>query len=373
MIVDDKIMELWLTSIYLHALNLQPITESKILPPNGLSKQSIEFCDDLYTHNYQIWHNIFGRTTDLTNSITNYKELPEYNIDTLDSVAVAMSGGKESILSYHIMKLLGCKVSGIFVDYVGRIKRREGQRLYNHLALSSSHNVSRIKSDLIDLLCLVPLEFGKHSMYLSPTICLILMQAYSERLSGLTVGNEYDNTCPTVQHNVPYFGDNYEQSTVFERKISQYLKDIGINIVVFSPVYNLSETCIQWLVSKTPYLKFQESCMSPVESDGQYISCGSCAKCKRIAVMKASVGIDNTFDPSIFQDDPNHIVNSQSGSDEIETILYLLYKRGYHINSKIQLKFHPEVFSYTIDELHPLISKNIQDIIVDAISSNQKV
>ena len=73
MIVDDKIMELWLTSIYLHALNLQPITESKILPPNGLSKQSIEFCDDLYTHNYQIWHNIFGRTTDLTNSITNYK------------------------------------------------------------------------------------------------------------------------------------------------------------------------------------------------------------------------------------------------------------------------------------------------------------
>ena len=51
-----------------------------------------------------------------------------------------------------------------------------------------------ITSNLIDFLCLLPSQYGKHSMYLSPTIMLLLMQCYCSKKDTLLVGNEYDNT-----------------------------------------------------------------------------------------------------------------------------------------------------------------------------------
>ncbi|MFA5433551.1 MAG: hypothetical protein WC319_11880, partial [Candidatus Paceibacterota bacterium] len=104
MTIDNKIWELWLTCVYLHLLNFQPFTNSKILPPNGLNDYSILFCNDLYSHNYQIWNKIFGRNIDISEYMSNYPEFDpkKYNIENYSEVAVAMSGGKESSLAYHI-------------------------------------------------------------------------------------------------------------------------------------------------------------------------------------------------------------------------------------------------------------------------------
>ena len=358
--INDKIWELWLVCIYLHALNLQPLTKSMILPPKELSRHSIRFCEDLHSHNYQIWHKVLGRSGNICSyNITDYEQCQKYKIP--DGIGVAMSGGKESILCFHMMEDLGYKTVPIFVDYIGRIQRREGSSMYNKLTGDGKHPVS-IQSDLIDLLRLFPLEFGKHSMYLSPTIMLILMYSYNAGLRTLVVGNEYDNTCPIIEPNgVPYYGDNYEQSTVFERKLTQYLKDISINIEVFSPIYGLSETCIQYLVTKTPYLDFQESCLQPISKSGKVHSCGICSKCKRIAAIMTALGYKSPyFSSDIFSVDPNQIFNSQNGLNEAETLLYLVNHQGYNISSDIESAFHWDIFENLVDDSHPIISKRIK-------------
>jgi len=372
MTIDNKIWELWLTCVYLHLLNFQPFTNSKILPPNGLNDYSILFCNDLYSHNYQIWNKIFGRNIDISEYISNYPEFDpkKYNIENYSKVAVAMSGGKESSLAYHISVSYGLNTSGIFIDYIGKSKRREGQRMSEYLKQVGDNPVV-ITSNLIDFLCLLPSQYGKHSMYLSPTIMLLLMQCYCSKKDTLLVGNEYDNTCPKLENGTLYFGDNYEQSTVFERKLTQYLHDIGIDIQVFSPLYNLTETCIQSLLVDTSYFNYQESCLVPIkDNSNNYVSCGNCSKCKRIAAIIQSIGINTYyFDPAIFKNSSESIFNSLNGTDEAETLVYLLNQQGIYFDTSIESTYHKNVFQYNIDDMHPRICPLLSNYVISMVQT----
>jgi len=368
--INEQFFELLITSSYLHALNLQPITNSKISIPTELSKSSINLCNDLYSHNYQIWHNIFGRATSLKDYIHNYNEIliSDYsNFNSMNKVAVAMSGGKESTLCYQILQDLQYDTVPIFIDYNGITKRKEGQRLYNHLKNINKDPII-IHSNLIDLMNLVPSDFGKHSMYLSPTILLILAYCYNKKISGLIVGNEYDNTCPITQYDVLYYGDNYEQSNVFERKISKYSQDLGLDILVLSPLYNLSETQIQKMLMSSEYQKFQESCLEPIWDGKNYISCQRCMKCQRIAAIQTALGYKSKyFNPSIIYKDHSKIFNSLDGIKEKETIIWLLHQQGY---VEVNGKYHDSVFKYIIDDQHPYVQNNISKYIKNMITKS---
>lgn len=288
-----------------------------------------------------------------------------------DHYAILSSGGKDSLLTYGLIKELAVP-HPVFINESGRhwftaknayqyYQKTEpntakpwcnSDRMYNWMIRQMpfiKDNFQNIRADIYPIrLWTVPVFlFG------------VLPIARKRRCGHILIGNEYDSTQVSYAHKIRHFNALYDQSRYFDHRMTLYYSRKGWNIQQYSLLRSLSEILIlKILVKRYPELqKEQVSCHAAHESDGRMLPCGKCEKCRRIIGMLKSMHADPTrCGYTVNQIESGLMALSQKsvkqiGSDAAH--LYYLLKQEQLIpdNSFTQklARSHPEILMLRFD------------------------
>jgi creatinine amidohydrolase/Fe(II)-dependent formamide hydrolase-like protein len=224
-----------------------------------------------------------------------------------DRVAVSSSGGKDSLLSYGLLRELGFDVHPVFGNESGR---------HWFTALNAFRdfkenvpNTTRVwmNSDRVFAFML------RHLPFVRPDFATVRSDEYPIRLwtvavfvfgslpllrkrgvGRLVIGDEFDTTDRRAYKGITHYNGLYDQSRYFDNALSRYYAHKKWALSQFSILRPLSEMLIEkTLVIRYPDLfRNQTSCHATHTVDGRVYPCGKCEKCRRIVAMVLAVGGD---------------------------------------------------------------------------------
>ena len=213
---------------------------------------------------------------------------------------VLSSGGKDSLLSYGLLKELRKEVYPAFVNESGRhwfsavnayryFTREEAHtrrvwcnsdRIFNWMARQMPcirRDFQTVRADIY------PIRLWTVAVFIFGTLPL----ARKYRIGNLVIGNEYDTTIKSSYKGISHFDALYDQSRYFDLACTRYFIKKGWRIHQFSLLRSLSELLILNILSKRyPHLQeLQVSCHAAHISGEKAFPCGRCEKCRRIISM----------------------------------------------------------------------------------------
>ena len=213
--------------------------------------------------------------------------------------AILSSGGKDSLLSYGIIKEIGVP-HPVFINESGRhwftavnaykhFQEIEpntvkpwcnSDRIFNWMAKQMPfirENFQNIRADIY------PIRLWTVSVFLFG----VLPVARKRNIGNILIGNEYDTTVKGNFNGITHYNALYDQSKYFDNAMTRYYKKKGWNIYQYSLLRSLSELLIlKILVKRYPELQQQQiSCHAAHEKEGRMYPCGNCEKCRRIVGM----------------------------------------------------------------------------------------
>ncbi len=237
-----------------------------------------------------------------------------------DRFVVLASGGKESLLSYGMLRELGYEVFPTFFNESGRhwftaltsfrdLSAREPgtRRIWS--------NTDRLYTGVNRLLPFVRSDFQRAGLDTYPVQLFTfnnyqvasLFVALAEGAGALVMGNEFDEGPWPEVKGVRYWYGIYDQSQEFDRAASAFYRAKGFDVSQFSLVRSVSGFLIQrMLATRYPDLwATQTSCHATHtarEEDGRKDSpepatiepCGRCSKCLGVLLFHAAGGMDAT-------------------------------------------------------------------------------
>ncbi len=236
-------------------------------------------------------------------------EVPEHVTWNTDyqKHCVLSSGGKDSLLSYGLLREADKEVHPIFGNESGR-HWFTALNAYRYLK-EADPNTSKVwmNSDRLFAWML------RHLPFIRPDFANIRADDYPVRLwtvavflfgvlplmkkrnlGRLIIGDEYDATQRVNFQGIPHFNGLYDQSRFFDESMSRFFLKKGWNISQFSLLRPLSELLIQKTLShRYPNLQaHQISCHAAHEEGGRIRPCGKCEKCRRIIGMLSAIDAD---------------------------------------------------------------------------------
>lgn len=298
-----------------------------------------------------------------------------------DSYCVLSSGGKDSLLSYALLKELGKEVHPIFGNESGRhwFTALNGYRYQKAEEPNTSKvwmNSDRIFSWMLRHLPFIRQDFATLRADDYPirlwTVAVFLVGVLplmkKRGIGRLIIGNEYDTTRRLHFEGIPHYDGLYDQSRFFDEALSRYFASKGWGIEQFSLLRPLSELLIQKLLAQRyPELQAQQlSCHAAHEHEGRMLPCGRCEKCRRIVAMLSVLGGDphrcGYTDKQIehaLKGIAAHQHTKQLGADASQ-LFYMLHEAG--IIQAPKAKPHPEVMHLRFDKERSPIDAAPEDI-----------
>ena len=224
-----------------------------------------------------------------------------------DRVAISSSGGKDSLLSFGLLRDMGCSVYPVFGNESGR-HWFTALNAFRHFKKHVS-NTTRVwmNSDRVFAFMLRRLPF------IRPDFASVRSDEYPVRLwtvavflfgvlpllrkhgvGRLVIGDEFDTTDRRSHRSIKHYNGLYDQSRYFDNAMSRYYSRKKWRLNQFSVVRPMSELLIEnVLVNRYPELfRHQVSCHATHVVDGRVYPCGKCEKCRRIVGMVLAVGGD---------------------------------------------------------------------------------
>lgn len=217
----------------------------------------------------------------------------------MDEYAILSSGGKDSLLTYGIIKEIGVP-HPVFINESGRhwftavnahkhFQEQEpntvkpwcnSDRIFNWMVRQMpfiKENFQNIRADIY------PIRLWTVSVFLFG----VLPVARKRNIGNILIGNEYDTTVKGNLEGISHYNALYDQSKYFDNAMTRYYKRKGWNMYQYSILRSLSELLIlKILVKRYPELQqLQVSCHAAHEKDGEMYPCGNCEKCRRIVGM----------------------------------------------------------------------------------------
>ena len=241
---------------------------------------------------------------------TKYKEINHTwskSNTSINDFVILSSGGKDSLLSYGIIKDLGKQAHPVFINESGR-HWFTAINAYKHLEATESNtakvwcNSDRIfnwmlrqmpfiKDNFTDIRSdIYPIRLWTVSVFLFG----VLPIASKRKAGNILIGDEYDTTLKLNYQGITHYSGLYDQSKYFDNALTRYFMKKGWGFHQYSILRSLSELLIlKILVKRYPELqKHQVSCHASHDKDGRVYPCGNCEKCRRIVGMLMALDED---------------------------------------------------------------------------------
>ena len=279
---------------------------------------------------------------------------------------VLSSGGKDSLLSYGLLREIGKEVHPVFGNESGRhwFTALNG---YRHLRETDANtarvwmNSDRLFAWMLRHLPFIRPDFANLRADDYPvrlwTVAVFLFGALpllkKRRIGRLVIGDEYDTTVRARHEGIPHYNGLYDQSRYFDEALSRFYLKKGWAVSQFSILRPVSELLImQILLQRYPQLqRHQISCHAAHEHEGRIYPCGKCEKCRRIVGMLKALDGDPTLcgytpeqiDHCLRELESKHI--KQIGPDAAH-LHHLLHEKGFLATPA---KAHPEISKLRFD------------------------
>jgi len=285
---------------------------------------------------------------------------------------VLSSGGKESLLTYGLLRELGVETHPVFINESGRhwFTALNAYRWFQARVPETARvwtSADRMFNFMLRQLPFVRADFARVRSDQYPirlwTVAVFVFAALpvlaARRIGRLLIGDEYDTTQMSKREGVPHFHGLYDQSIYFDLMLSRFYRDKGLAIDQTSLLRNCSELLVEKVLAERypELLSLQVSCHATHVEGDRVRPCGACEKCRRVVAMARALGID----PRLLGYDEKDVgrilaVLGELGlSQEAPAIAhtgYLLKKRGDLAGSIIggaRAAAHPEVLALRID------------------------
>jgi hypothetical protein len=228
-----------------------------------------------------------------------------------NSCGVLSSGGKESLLTYAMLKEIGAEVHPLYVNESGG-HWRTAIPAYRQFRNSDSNtarvwtNVDRFYTFMLDKMRIIRKDHRKIwadtypiRLCIFPFYVFLLLPIFAKRRIGnLLIGSEFDD--PRISsyfEGVRHFFGVYDQTQDFDMRMDQWFSKRMPRMRQWSAVRSISGLIVERILTcRYPDLaRFQRSCHSCRFYDGAYLPCGKCSKCQGILLFLLA----NNVDPSI--------------------------------------------------------------------------
>jgi creatinine amidohydrolase/Fe(II)-dependent formamide hydrolase-like protein len=250
---------------------------------------------------------------------------------TPDRHAVLSSGGKDSLLSFGLVRELGFEVHPLYVNESGRhwFTALNAYRHFESQIPSTARvwtNSDRLFSWMLRQLPFVRKDFQSVRSDAYPirlwTVAVFLFGVLplvrKRGIGRILIGDEFDTTERTSHQGITHYDGLYDQSRFFDEALTRYFGRKGFGVSQFSLLRPLSELLVQkTLAERYPMLfEHQVSCHATHKEKDRVKPCGACEKCRRIVGMLVAVGQDPA--------------RCGFGKEQIEKCLAALTEQGVH-------------------------------------------
>lgn len=235
------------------------------------------------------------------------EEAPRDRSADTERYAVLSSGGKESLLTYGILRELGEEVFPVYVNESGRHWHTAlmAHRLHERTEPRTRRiwsSIDRLYVGANRLLPCVRPDFQRVAADVYP-IQLFTFNSYQLAVAGLAMhegigtmlmGNEFDEGPWPEVKGVRHWHGIYDQSQDFDLRFNAFLQDKGWGLRQTSLMRALSSLAIEDLLA-TRYpdlLKVQTSCHATHVRAGRVLPCGRCSKCLGVLLFLLAGGHD---------------------------------------------------------------------------------
>ncbi len=277
----------------------------------------------------------------------------EYEVKRPVSSAIMSSGGKESLLTYGLMREMTVSPVAYFFNESGGhwkaakhsydvIKEQATaakvwsnvDRFYNYM----NHRMPILDPD-------VSFKWADDypvQLFLFPVYLFSMIPSFDVLgIKDIAMGNELDDPLETG----PYRGMNhyfgvYDQSLDFQNRFSRYMDEKGFGVHLWSALYNIYGTVVEnILVNRYPDLyELQRSCHSCHYVNGDVYPCGKCSKCLgvRLFIEYAGGSPEKIHYPPVT--DLEHLVKMEKmklDPDELKFLMDGLISGKYEENTQI--------------------------------------
>ena len=224
-----------------------------------------------------------------------------------DRHAVLSSGGKDSLLSFGLLREMGFETHPLFVNESGR-HWFTALNAFRHLKDSVPEtakvwtNCDRVFNWFLRQMPFIKPNFADMRADIYPvrlwTVAVFLfgvMPLMRKRGIGrILIGDEYDTTVREKHGGISHFDGLFDQSRIFDNQLSRFFMEKGWAVSQFSILRPLSELLIETILAlRYPDLqKHQTSCHATHVVEDRVYPCGKCEKCRRIVGMLSAMGVD---------------------------------------------------------------------------------
>jgi hypothetical protein len=227
------------------------------------------------------------------------------------SCGVLSSGGKESLLTYAMLKEIGADVHPLYVNESGG-HWRTALPAYRHFKENYPNtsrvwtNVDRFYTFMLDQMRIIRKDHRKIwadtypiRLCIFPVYVFLLLPIFSKRKIGnILIGSEFDDPrMSSYFAGIRHFFGVYDQMQDFDVRMEQWFSKRMPGMRQWSAVRTVSGMIVERiLTSKYPELaRLQRSCHSCRFNHVDLFPCGKCSKCQGVLLFLLA----NNVEPSI--------------------------------------------------------------------------
>lgn len=223
--------------------------------------------------------------------------------------AISSSGGKDSLLTFGLLREMNCEVHPIFINESGRhwFTALNAYRYFSAHVPNTARvwtNSDRIfnwmlrhfpfvRSDFADVRSdEYPIRLWTVAVFLFGLLPLVKKRG----VGRLLIGDEFDTTEKAQFQGITHYDGLFDQSRYFDEALTRYYQGKGWGISQFSIIRPLSEMLIERILARRYplLLRHQMSCHATHKGEKEVKPCGRCEKCRRIVGMLIAQDEDPT-------------------------------------------------------------------------------
>ncbi len=228
-----------------------------------------------------------------------------------NSCGVLSSGGKESLLSFAMLKEVGADVHPLYVNESGGHWRTAlpAYRYFKENYPNTGRvwtNVDRFYTFMLDQMRIIKKNHREIwadtypiRLCIFPVYIFLLLPIFAKRRIGnVLIGSEFDDPrIPSYFAGIKHFFGVYDQTQDFDVRMEQWFSRRLPGMHQWSAVRTISGLIVERiLTSRYPEMaRVQRSCHSCRFNCGELFPCGKCSKCQGVLLFLLA----NNVDPSI--------------------------------------------------------------------------